>query len=264
MPFSQVGPVRYFQFDSLSGIHNAVVTRSGGVSVQPWSSLNIGGTVGDDPESVARNKTILFDALNLDEGSVYDVWQVHGNRVVVTDQPRSPSVPHLQADAILTDRPGITLLMRFADCVPILLWDPVKSVVGIAHAGWKGTLNRVAEAAVIKMNSHYGCNPGDIRAAIGPSIAAHHYQVGAEVVTQVRAAFPHDNQRLLSAFSWDGNMGAELDLWEANRLVLLQSNVENIEISGVCTACNPQDWFSHRRDRGKTGRFAATIRLNSE
>jgi len=262
MQFHQDGSIRYLQFDILSGIKHAIVTRQGGVSQEQWRSLNLGGTVGDDPLNVEKNKSILYQALQLDSASIYDVWQVHGDNVVATDKPRPREEAHIQADAILTNRPDVTLMMRFADCVPIFLWDPIKRVIGTVHAGWKGTVMKTGERAVQKMVSFYGTKPDDILAAIGPSIGAHHYQVGREVVEQVRSAFPGDEYRLLFPSPEKTNPGVQFDLWEANRLVLNKAGVSRIEIAGICTACHPDDWFSHRRDNGKTGRFATIIRLD--
>ncbi len=132
-------------------------------------------------------------------------------------------------------------------------------MVGIAHAGWQGTVKRVVTATVEKMTTVYGSSPTDIRAGIGPSIAAHHYQVGADVVQQVRETFGVlDAAALLT--SQNGAM--HFDLWEANHLLLQQAGVKMVEISGLCTACHPKDWFSHRGEKGKTGRFGALIALS--
>ena len=167
-------------------------TRQGGVSPQPWAALNVGGTVGDDPQRVLENRQRTFHALGLELESLYDVWQVHGTQVVCADAPRPAEQAHLRADAILTDRPGVTLFMRFADCVPVFLYDPTRKVIGLVHAGWKGTVQRAAAEAVAVMEAQYGSRADDILAAIGPSIGAHHYEVGAEVSSLVRQVFGAD------------------------------------------------------------------------
>jgi len=189
---------------------------------------------------------------------VYDVWQVHSAEVICTDVPRPRDITHKKADAILTDNPKITLFMRFADCVPILFFDPVKKVVGVAHAGWQGTVKGVVTATVDKMASEYGSRPSDIRTGIGPSIAAHHYEVGPEVVHQVRESFGTKADSLLPS----QNGSVYFDLWAANHHLLELAGVREIEISGLCTACHPEDWFSHRGERGQTGRFGALIALS--
>ena len=137
MAFQSTGGIRYYQFERLGdGLTQAVFTRHGGYSPAPWTALNLGGTVGDDPGRVRDNRNLALLALDRTPESVYDVWQVHGVSVAIAEAPRPPEAAHLQADTILTNTLGVTLLMRFADCVPIFLHDPVHKVVGIVHAGW--------------------------------------------------------------------------------------------------------------------------------
>jgi YfiH family protein len=259
MPFHQTGSIKYFAFENLGddALTHAIFTRQGGISPAPWDSLNFGGYIGDPLENTYLNRVRAFEAMGRKPESVYDVWQVHSADVICTDAPRPRSVQHKKADAILTDNPEITLFMRFADCVPILFFDPVKKVVGVAHAGWQGTVKKIVTATVEKMETVYGSRPADIRAGIGPSIAAHHYEVGTEVVQQVRTAFGDDADTLLPA----QNGSAHFDLWEANRNLLEQAGVREIEVSGLCTYCHPRDWFSHRGEQGNTGRFGALIAL---
>jgi polyphenol oxidase len=260
MPFKNSADIRYFQFDLFDrGLTQAVFTRQGGVSAPPWTGLNLGGTVGDDPECVRRNRQLALEAIGRDPTTVFDVWQVHGTEVVIAVTPRMPAVPHQHADAILTDKPSITLLMRFADCVPVLLHDPGRGVAGIAHAGWMGTVLGTVRMAVDAMKMHFGCRPADIRAGIGPSIGPDHYEIGADVAAQVRSAFGSDASRLLELR--DG--ATYFDLWSANRLHLERAGVEQIEVAGLCTACHTDDWFSHRAEKGRTGRFGAAIALGS-
>jgi len=258
MPFLLHGEIRYFQFELFrQGLIHAVFTRQGGVSPEPWAALNLGSMVGDDSERVRENQRLALASLFRDLESVYDVWQVHGVAVAIANAPRPPKVPHLQADVVLTDKPGLTLLMRFADCVPILLHDPVRKVVGIAHAGWMGTVRGTARFAVEAMQKHYGSMPADILAAIGPSIGPDHYEVGADVALQVKQSFRSDASDLLSLNT--GSM--KFDLWAANRLLLEQAGVSQVEVAGLCTACNTGDWYSHRAEKGRTGRFGAIIAL---
>ena len=257
MTFHQPDSIRYFTFDSLTeaGVTHAVFTRLGGVSPEPWASLNVGGLRGDDPARVLENRVRSFRALGKAPETVYDVWQVHSAEVISTKEPRSASVPHLKADAILTDRPEVTLFMRFGDCVPILLYDPLRRIAGLAHAGWLGTVRGTVTATVAKMQAEFGSRPIDILAAIGPSIAAHHYEVGPEVVQQVHKAFGQDAEALLTR----SGKAIHFDLWAANRLLLEEVGVRRIEIAGICTACHLEDWYSHRGEGGKTGRFGALV-----
>jgi YfiH family protein len=258
MPFQSNGEIRYFQFEQFDGgLTHGIFTRRGGVSPAPWDSLNLGSTVGDDIERVRQNRMLALAALGRDPASVYDVWQVHGVEVAIAEAPRPPESPHLQADIILTDRPGLTLMMRFADCVPVLLHDPLRKVVGIAHAGWMGTVRATVRFAVEAMQKRYGSRPCDIRAAIGPSIGPDHYEVGPDVVLQVQQAFGRQAAHLLSTRGGS----TKFDLWAANRMLLEQAGVGQVEVAGLCTACHVEDWYSHRLEKGRTGRFGVIVAL---
>jgi YfiH family protein len=267
MPFHHHNRIRYYTFDllTLAGFEHAIFTRQGGISPNPWTSLNLGGTVGDLASRVVHNRLSAFRALNRRPESIYDVWQVHSSEVVCTDAPRLSDQDHKKADAILTDTPEVTLFMRFADCVPILLADPVRGVVGLVHAGWKGTTGRIAAAAVEKMQSHYGSNPADLLAGVGPSIGAHHYPVGQDVVAEVVHTFGRLAEKFLSNHGESSGLTArrqvKFDLWAANQAILEQCGVGAIEVAGICTACHLDDWYSHRAEQGKTGRFGAMIGL---
>ena len=259
MPFHQPDSIRYYTFESLHDerLKHAIFTRQGGISPEPWESLNVGGLRGDDPERVYQNRVASFEVMDRKPESVYDVWQVHSTDVIWTTGSRPAGVRHRKADAILTDRPEVTLFMRFGDCVPILLHDPIRRVVGLAHAGWMGTVNGIVQETIKAMKNNYHCNTNDIVAAIGPSIAVHHYRVGPEVVRMVEKAFGDT----ASAFLLRNQEGTYLDLWQANQYHLEESGVRNIEIAGICTACHLEDWFSHRGEQGQTGRFGALIAL---
>lgn len=260
MPFHEQNGTRYYGFDIFSKtVIQGIFTRQGGVSPAPWNTLNVGGLVGDDPANVRENRVRSFRALAREPASIFDVWLVHSSDVIVADQPRGLARPPIQADAILTNKPSLTLYMRYADCVPLLFHDPTKGVVGIAHAGWRGTVKGIAQAVVEKMQLQFGCRPGDILAGIGPSIGPDHYEIGAEVVAQVQQSFGADAERLLTARAG----GVLFDLWKANTVQLQNAGVWNIEVSGICTACHLDDWFSHRAEKGKTGRFGALIALQA-
>lgn len=264
MPILQTDQIRYFTFSSFPDwpLVHGIIGRQGGVSPQPWASLNVGGTVGDEPGRVSENRRRIFAALDLPYESLFDVWQVHGVAVVCAQAPRPPQQKHQQADAILTDRPGVTLFMRFADCVPVLLYDPRRQVVGLVHAGWKGTVQMTAAQAVRRMVEEYGSRPADLLAGIGPSIGCHHYTVGPEVSAAVQQAFGKDASQLLRGCNGsDGESQVQFDLWQANQLTLQYAGVEQIEIAGICTACDLDNWFSHRGEKGQTGRFGALIAL---
>jgi polyphenol oxidase len=261
MPFAQQDDIRYYAFDLFPPkVIHGVVSRRGGVSPAPWESLNVGGTVGDEQVRVQENRTRTFAAFGREIATLYDVWQVHSADVVCTDAPRNPEDSLVQADIIFTDRPEVTLFMRFADCVPILLYDPRHNVIGLAHAGWLGTVRAVARTAVETMTTRYGSDPNDIQAAIGPSIGPDHYEVGPDVTMQISEAFGPQVDGLIKR----KRRRTYLDLWQANAVQLQNAGVQQIEIAGICTACHLDDWFSHRAEQGKTGRFGALIALTGD
>ena len=258
MSFHEHNELRYYSFDIFSkSIKQAVFTRHGGVSLAPWHSLNLGGSVGDDPAHVAENRVRVFQSMGCEPASIHDVWLVHGTNIVYADAPRPLDQPSAKADIIFTDNPNVSLFMRFGDCVPILFHDPNKHVIGIAHAGWMGTVRGVVQTAVEGMQSHYGCKPEDIVACIGPSIGVDHYEVGGDVISQFQEKYNKDADQILQT----RNGSTYLDLWTANAIQLRNAGVEQIQISGLCTACHLDDWFSHRAEKGKTGRFGAIMAL---
>lgn len=257
----EVNGLRYFSFSAFGeNITNAVFTRIGGDSVGGPAGLNVGSNVGDEISNVSANKKKIFEALGLPEHSFFDCWQVHSSDYVVVNASHAGQgrIRELKADAMLTNDPKVSLLMRFADCTPILMYDPVKQVVGIAHAGWQGTVKRTAGNLARGFQEVYGCDPEDIIAGIGPSIGPDHYEVGEQVLDQVRVAYGEEHISLFQPF---GNSGQAFNLWEANRRDLEKAGVGKIEVAGICTACDTNRWFSHRAEKGKTGRFAAVISL---
>lgn len=256
MPFTTHNGLRFYQFNSLD-VRHAVFTRHGGLSPEPWKSLNLGGTVGDEVERVRGNRFLSFEALGCKPDSIFDVWQVHSADAVCADAPRNFDEPYQKADIILTDKPEVALFMRFADCVPILVHDPQKGVVGVSHAGWLGTVRDVAGATIRAMGERYGSHPSDVIACIGPSIGPDHYEVGEDVIAQVKQTFGSVSGLVLHPH----NPGIHFDLWKANQYQLEAAGVSRIETAGICTACHTDDWFSHRAEKGKTGRFGVLISL---
>lgn len=262
MSFQQQNTLRYYTFESLQfpEVVQGIFTRNGGVSPAPWASLNLGGTVGDTRANVIENRRRIFELIQRPVETIFDSWQVHGDYVLITNRPRPLDEPHTKADAIVTNRPEVTLLMRFADCVPILFYDPAHAVVGIAHAGWQGTVKKIAAAVIRTMAEAYGSQPEEVIAGIGPSIGPDHYEVGEDVIARVWQSFGADAPEVLI----HANGRVKFDLWKANRLVLEQAGVRQIEVAGLCTACHNHDWYSHRKEAGRTGRFAAVIALKSQ
>lgn len=261
MQFHSAAGLRYLTFDIFpKNFIHAVFTRQGGLSPAPWQALNVGNGVGDERQRVRDNRDRAFAALGRGRESLFDVWQVHSADLVLANapHPRLDDPPEYKADILLTDNPRVTLFMRFADCTPILLFDPVKNAAALVHAGWVGTVKRAAGEAVKGLQAAYGSNPADLLAAIGPSIGPDHYEVGPDVVERVRLSFGRAAESLLPES--DGRV--YFDLWKANRLALEQAGVTQVETAGLCTACHPADWFSHRAEKGKTGRFGALIAIS--
>ena len=147
--------------------------------------------------------------------------------------------------------------MRFADCVPIMLFDPRKNVVGIVHAGWKGTLGNIVKNAINTIKTEYKVNPQDLVAGIGPSIGPDHYEVGEEVYQRVVKEYGSFSRELL----FERNQKLYFNLWKANLHWLEMEGVTKIECAEICTACHTEDWYSHRAEKGMTGRFGAMIAL---
>jgi YfiH family protein len=249
--------VPYYNFETLTGhqaLVHAVFTRLGGVSAPPYEALNVGHSVGDDHENVEANHRLVYETLGISDADVVTARQVHGNRVAVVDTKDVGRVVP-ETDALVTAVPGVFLLLRFADCLPILLYDPEKQIVGIGHAGWRGTGAAVGQQMVRVMVESLGSDPAQLMASLGPAIGPCCYRVGKEVVEAVAPTL-QDRQRAIRHL---GDGAFSLDLWEANRQHLLSRGVRSIETSHICTACRSGEFFSHRADAGTTGRFAAIL-----
>lgn len=252
------GSVPYYRTGRWQQIRHAIFTRAGGASAAPWASLNIGGTVGDDLDAVRENHQRMVASLGVRADRVCSTWQVHGADVIWAQGPVHGRPWIAQADAIITDQPDTPLLMRFADCVPLLFFDPVQGVIGMAHAGWRGTAAGVAGETVRAMQTLGGSRPENIEVLIGPSISIDAFQVGSEVVTALEARYG-DPEGMLRQDPQDGTYYA--DLWEANRRDLRAAGVQQIETMGICTFQRSDEFFSHRAEKGRTGRFGAIISL---
>jgi YfiH family protein len=253
----RIGYVQFASFQSFNLFH-AVFMRHGGASSPPWDSLNVGSTVGDDPDHVHENIRNIFSDFKRSPKSIHQVWQVHSASVAFANSPSIGETPQ-KADAIITSSPQVSLFMRFADCVPIMLYDPVQHAIGIGHAGWLGTVRNAGAALTRAMVEKFGSRPADLLAGLGPSIGPDHYTVGEEVVDQIMSAFKVGGEAHIKRI--DGSY--HLDLWTANRDLLEREGVSQIEVAEICTACHLEDWFSHRAESGRTGRFGAMIALGA-
>lgn len=242
-----------------------VTTRSGGVSSGPYASLNLGLHVGDDPTLVAENRRRAAAAIGLALEDVVLCRQVHGREVVVVgDADRGRGTLAADdapaADAVVTATAGLGIGIMVADCVPLVLYDPAAQVLAAVHAGWRGTVARVTDAALDAM-AGLGAHPADVLVGIGPAITADRYQVGEEVVDAARACFGADVDGPDGIIRPDGAARWTFDLWAANRRLLVEAGVRpaNIEVSAVGTGPGTP-FFSDRAAR-PCGRFAALARL---
>jgi hypothetical protein len=219
---------------------------------------------------VEENRRRFFGAFGVDAGRVVRVWQAHGNGVVRVDAERiaRPGFPGClmdergKFDALITQLPGLALVVSTADCLPILVHDPVRRAVAAVHAGWRGTAQRIAAQALRAMRDAYGTDPSDCRAAIGPGIRGCCFEVDAAVTDAMAAVLP----------DWERHARANrpghwlLDLAAVNRVILESAGVRanRIEDVGLCTSCRNELFFSHRAEKGRTGRMMNFILLKAD
>ena len=262
--------VRYYTFpafDEYPEIVHAFTSRECGVSTGYYSSLNMGIHTGDDLENVKTNYRILCKTLDLNPDNIVLANLEHGNNIRnVTKEDAGAGVfrdfPYEGTDGLLTDEPGLILTATFADCVPIFYYDPVRKVVGVAHSGWKGTAQEIGSKMVERMQSDYGCKVENIIAGIGPSIGMCCFETDADVFTEF-VEFPYLDD---AWFYTKDNGKFDIDLWRINLEMLLYAGIpeDNIHISGLCTCCNSDIFFSHRASGGKRGTMAGIISLKGE
>ncbi len=268
MDFISKNDLEFAQFKNLicfPELFHGVTTRAGGVSPEPFRSLNLGNTTGDNEANVGKNYERLSRALGFDLQTVVSSHQVHGTEIAVIKKAPARSMPFPAAhaldgyDGFITAVPNIPLLVRVADCVPVILYEPDSKALAVVHAGWKGTAGGIAAKAAGLMVHHYQCDMKKIRAGIGPSIGPCCYEVRQDVAACFRKTI--GNKRFLMPEETENIFS--LDLPEVNRLQLIESGLapEHIELSWHCTACNSNLFFSHRGEKGKTGRFALVAGL---
>lgn len=244
--------------------------RSGGTSDAPWKSLNIGLHVGDRDEAVIMNRKLLADAI----GWPFEAWtcaeQVHRNQVyqvTLADRGKgraSHSDSILGCDALMTDAPDVLLCSFYADCVPLYFYDAEHGAVALAHAGWRGTVQRIAAETLRAMEKAYGTDPRTVAAAIGPAIGSCCYEVDGTVIAEVNALIAELqlDGGTSEALMKRGNEGkAHIDLKEINRQIMIKAGILpiHIELTKWCTGCRRDLFYSHRMEGGQTGRMASWI-----
>ena len=257
------GAIEYLEddrFSSFSFLPHGFCTRCGGVSEGVFASLNAGGQVGDLEDSVRRNLSLIGEVFAIQEGCMALMGQVHGDRICVIDGDGAPPESIPECDGMVTDRPGVALAVKTADCVPILFVDPVRRVIGTAHAGWRGTALGIAGKMAGIFRERFACRYEDLLVAIGPSIGPCCYQVDAPV-REAFAVRPGADRLLCPCLDQEGQW--RLDLPLANRLELTALGIPagNISTAGHCTACRTDLFFSHRAEHGRTGRQISFLML---
>lgn len=244
------------RLDGAGGVVHAFLSRHGGVSAGEFATLNFDLRGGDRADDIERNKGKAGAAFGVTFDRLVNPVQVHGNAVVVLDAASVKSYKNVEADAVVTNVPGVPVGILTADCLPVLLYDPVKKAAGAAHAGWRGTLSDVCGRAVDAMKERFGSRPEDIIAALGPHIKPCCYCVSNDVYV----AFEKAHGGGLPYFSRSGD-SFMLDIGGANRISLVAAGLkeENIADVSVCASCEAADFFSYRKEGGRTGRQLSFI-----
>lgn len=253
----KIGNMEYLSSDSISAAHG-FTTRLGGVSTGYLASLNIGMHRGDAPENVAENFRILGDAIGFDPKNAVLTHQIHTDMVRVVNKKDCAGLDHHaypECDALVTAEKGLALVIFTADCTPILLHDPITGAVGAAHAGWRGTAMDIAGKTARAMADAFGCDVKNIRAAIGPNIGPCHFQTDADVPDAMVRTFGDAAKEFIRR---DGQK-YYVNLKAINALSLRRAGVEHIDISDACTACRPDQFWSHRLTGGNRGSQGAVI-----
>ena len=261
--------LRYPALEQIPGIVHGFSTRLGGVSDGMYSSMNLSFSRGDEAENVRENYRRLSEAMGFSVSDIVTSDQTHTTNVrVVTEEDRGCGIcrprSYRDVDGLITDVKGLVLATFYADCVPLYFVDPVHRAIGLSHSGWRGTVGKMGAVTVEKMQEQYGTRPEDLYAAIGPSICQTCYEVSDDVIEQFCRVFCQKDWDAL--FYKKDNGHYQLNLWEANRRILLETGIleEHLSMPNLCTCCNPDVLFSHRASKGKRGNLGAFLGINRE
>jgi len=262
---NQLGDLEYLTFPALCDtgmVWHLFTTRTGGVSTGDLASMNLSFSRGDNPANVVENYRRICEVLGVEAEDVVASVQTHTTNirhVTAADKGKGVLYPqdYQDIDGLITDEPGVVLACFYADCVPLYFVDPVKQAIGLAHSGWRGTVNGMGAHMVQAMKEAFGSKPRDLIAAVGPSICRDCYEVSEDVAMEFQGVFPGEE------VVCPGREPAkyQLDLWLANRLILERAGIhrENISVTDICTCHNPEYLFSHRASHGKRGNLAAFL-----
>lgn len=261
--------VLYLEYPLLTDtgvVNHGVSTRIGGVSEGIYGSMNLGFARGDDPENVTENFRRMGRAIGVSPEKMVFSRQTHTTNLrIVTEKDYGKGLfnerDYNDVDGLITNVPGLCLVTFYADCVPLLFVDPVKKVIASSHSGWRGTVGRIGQNTVETMTREFGCQPEDIRAAVGPSICQDCYEVSEDVIAEFNRAFAPSQYAELYYRKANGKY--QLNLWKANELILLEAGIrpEHLAVTNLCTCCNPELLFSHRASGGKRGSLAVFLAL---
>ncbi len=269
MRLREAGGVPFFSFPSLaeSGlVAHGFSTRLGGASRGDFATMNFSFTRGDRPEDVRENFRRMAGALEVSPERMVLSWQTHTTNVRrVTEADAGKGIfcdrDYRDVDGLITDVPGLTLVTLYADCIPLFFLDPVRRAIGLSHSGWRGTVSRMGAATIRAMKEAFGSRPEDLIACIGPGICGECYEVGPEVAQAFQAAFQKkDHARILRP----GTGGKwYLNLHQANRIILEESGIrpQHLSVADLCTCCNPDLFFSHRKHGERRGNLGAFLCL---
>jgi len=261
--------ISYYTFENLTaaeGVHHLFSTRLGGVSEDPYSSMNLSALSGDAPDTVMQNYQRIASLGFPLEDMVFSK-QAHSckiRRATAADRGKGivRDCDYKDIDGLITNDPSVTLVTFYADCVPLYFYDPAQQAIGLSHAGWRGTAGQIGAKTVQAMTDSYGSNPADILVGIGPSICKNCFEVGSEVAEEFVQAFDFATNFIIPC-STKANK-SYIDLQGINRQLLINAGIsaENIELSGTCTKENTDTFYSHRAMGPKRGTLAAFLRLH--
>lgn len=268
MNLNEKGSLEYITFDNLEKtglVHHCFSTRKGGTSEGFYATMNMGFKRGDKREHVQKNYEILCREIGVDYRNLVLGAQKHTTNIrVVTEEDRGKGIVKESdidfTDGMVTNTAHIALTVFGADCVPIFFVDTVKKAIGVCHAGWRGTVNGIVLNVLEKLKENYDCNPKDVKAAIGPSIGQCCFQVDDPVVKEFREKLHFADDVIVPDKE---ERKYKIDLWKTNALLLENAGVlkENIEITDLCTKCNPELFYSHRVMQEKRGIMVGILEL---
>jgi YfiH family protein len=253
-------------FEKTNKVNHCFSTRLGGVSEGIYSSLNLGFNREDSEENVRKNFQLLCEAININPNNLVFSDQIHEDKIIIVDEldrgkgyNRDSDI--LGVDGIITNKRNVALTTFYADCVPLYFLDPVKEVIALSHAGWRGTVKKIGYKTIVEMIENFSCDPKDILVCIGPSIGNCCFEVSEDVKIKFEKILNHDIIEKIIGRPVENKW--YIDLWTANEEIIMMAGVpkENITKTDICTMCNKEVLFSHRGLDGKRGSLAAIMEL---